>query len=59
MIASTDGWLLFVLAWGCWLFGLVSLGIPGVARADLDEYVKKPDSAFAWSQTSSVTTGPG
>lgn len=30
-----------------------------VARADLDEYIKKPDSAFAWSQTSSTATKSG
>ena len=29
------------------------------ARAGLDEYVKKPDSSFAWSQTSSVNTPGG
>ena len=33
--------------------------LSGVARADLDEYVKKPDPAFAWSQTSSVDTRAG
>ena len=40
-------------------FGLASTGIPGTARADLDQYVKKPDSAFAWSQTSTATTRAG
>ena len=38
-----------------WVFaialGLCSIAIPNFARADLLEYVKKPDSAFAWSQT--------
>ena len=33
--------------------------IPRVARADLDEYIKKPDSAFAWSQASSIATKAG
>jgi len=32
---------------------------PGVARAGLDEYVKKPDAAFAWSVTGSSTTRAG
>ena len=36
-----------------------SAQLPRVARADLDEYVKKPDSAFAWSQASSVATKAG
>jgi PhoPQ-activated pathogenicity-related protein len=38
---------------------LGSTGLSGAARADLDEYVKKPDSAFAWSETSSVNTKAG
>lgn len=32
---------------------------PKAARADLDEYVKKPDSAFAWSQSGSASTKAG
>ena len=34
-------------------------GAPRPARAGLDEYVKKPDSSFAWSQTSSLSTPAG
>ena len=30
-----------------------------VARADLDEYIKKPEPAFAWSQSGSATTPSG
>jgi hypothetical protein len=29
------------------------------ARAGLDEYIKKPDSSFAWSQTGSLNTPGG
>jgi PhoPQ-activated pathogenicity-related protein len=36
-----------------------STGLPRVAWADLDEYVKKADPAFAWSQTSRVETRAG
>ncbi len=32
---------------------------PGVARAGLDEYVKKPDQAFAWNVAGRVTTPAG
>ncbi len=34
-------------------------GAPRPAMAGLDEYVKKPDSSFAWSQTSSLSTPAG
>ncbi len=34
-------------------------GFPRIARADLDEYVKKADPAFAWSQTGSASTAAG
>jgi PhoPQ-activated pathogenicity-related protein len=44
---------------GLLVFVLVSLDFQGLARADLDDYVKKPDAAFAWSQTSSTTTKAG
>ena len=37
---------------------LVSIGFAS-ARADLDEYIKKPDPAFAWSQISSVSSKAG
>ena len=40
-------------------FVVVSSGISRVARADLDEYIKKPDSAFAWSQTGRIITAAG
>ena len=36
-----------------------SITVPGAARADLDEYIKKPDSAFAWSQVSNISTKAG
>src|SRR5262249_25322634 len=39
------------------LTGLTSLS--RVAKADLDEYVKKADPAFAWSQTNRVETRAG
>ena len=45
----------FVPRSGCLPSCSVRSACPSVARADLDEYVKKPDSAFAWSQTSSVS----
>ena len=38
---------------------LLFCAIPRAARADLDEYIKKPDSAFAWSQASSIATRAG
>ncbi len=34
-------------------------GFPRIARADLDDYVKKADPAFAWSQTGSASTAAG
>ena len=36
-----------------------SIGFSGAARADLDEYVKKADAAFAWSETGSTSTKAG
>ena len=39
--------------------GLVLAGAASVARAGLDEYVKKPDPAFAWSETGTSTTPAG
>ena len=39
--------------------GFVLAGDATVARAGLDEYVKKPDSAFSWTQTGSQTTPAG
>jgi PhoPQ-activated pathogenicity-related protein len=45
------------------LAGLCVLGVaslPGpVAGADLDDYVKKPDAAFSWKETSHQTTPAG
>ena len=42
------------------LVGVLTLaGASRPARAGLDEYVKKPDSAFAWSQTGSLNTPAG
>ena len=38
---------------------LTLAGAPSLARAGLDEYVKKPDSSFAWSQTASLNTPGG
>ncbi len=38
---------------------LAFAGAPRSVRAGLDEYVKKPDSSFAWSQTSSLNTPGG
>jgi PhoPQ-activated pathogenicity-related protein len=38
---------------------LLATAVPRTARADLDEYVKKPDPAFAWSQTNSTDTPAG
>ena len=47
-------------------FGLIALagafftiGAASVARAGLDEYVKKPDSAFGWTQTGNHNTPAG
>jgi PhoPQ-activated pathogenicity-related protein len=39
--------------------GFVLAGDASVARAGLDEYVKKPDSAFSWTQTGNQTTPAG
>jgi PhoPQ-activated pathogenicity-related protein len=39
--------------------GLSILGMSGIARAGLDEYVKKPDPAFAWSEAGSGSTPAG
>jgi PhoPQ-activated pathogenicity-related protein len=39
--------------------GLLILGMPGPARAGLDEYVKKPDPAFAWSEAGGGSTPAG
>jgi PhoPQ-activated pathogenicity-related protein len=39
--------------------GLVVAGDPAGARAGLDEYVKRPDSAFSWTQAGSQTTPAG
>ncbi len=42
------------------LAGALTLaGAPRRASAGLDEYVKKPDSSFAWSQTASLNTPGG
>ena len=38
---------------------LALAGAQRPARAGLDEYVKKPDSAFAWSQTSNLNAPAG
>ncbi len=45
---------LIALAGGFFMFGTAS-----DARAGLDEYVKKPDAAFAWVQTGNHTTAAG
>jgi PhoPQ-activated pathogenicity-related protein len=42
-----------------WAGGLVVAGMIGEARAGLDDYVKKPDAAFAWTQTSNHHTPAG
>ena len=39
--------------------GSVLAGDATVARAGLDEYIKKPDSAFSWTQAGSQTTPAG
>ena len=39
--------------------GLAILGTTGPARAGLDEYVKKPDAAFAWSEVGEGSTPAG
>jgi PhoPQ-activated pathogenicity-related protein len=40
--------------------GLLVASFPGsIAGADLDDYVKKPDAAFRWKETSSHTTPAG
>ena len=39
--------------------GLALAGSPRSARAGLDEYVKKPDAAFAWVQASNHNTPAG
>jgi PhoPQ-activated pathogenicity-related protein len=39
--------------------GIVLAGSGGVAHAGLDEYVKKPDASFAWSQMSNHNTAAG
>ena len=38
---------------------LLSLIGPSEARADLDEYIKRPDSAFAWKARHSRTGDKG
>ncbi len=37
----------------------ISISFPGAARADLDEYLKKPEPAFAWSQTGTASSKAG
>jgi PhoPQ-activated pathogenicity-related protein len=39
--------------------GLTLAASPRTAHAGLDEYVKKPDTAFAWSKTSKLSTPAG
>ena len=39
--------------------GLALAGAPRAARAGLEDYVKKPDSAFAWSQEGTHSTPTG
>jgi PhoPQ-activated pathogenicity-related protein len=39
--------------------GISIIGTAGSARAGLDEYVKKPDAAFAWSQVGDGSTPAG
>jgi PhoPQ-activated pathogenicity-related protein len=39
--------------------GLAILGTAGPARAGLDEYVKKPDAAFAWKEVGEGSTPAG
>jgi PhoPQ-activated pathogenicity-related protein len=39
--------------------GLSVLGVAGPARAGLDEYVKRPDPAFAWSEAGGGSTPAG
>ncbi len=53
-------WLAVVRS-GLTLFvvGVASAGMPGNVRADLDEYIKKPDPAFAWSQTGNISAKAG
>ena len=41
------------------IVGFVLIGGGNDARAGLDEYVKKPDSAFSWTQTGNQTTPAG
>ena len=38
---------------------LGSIGLPAVARADLDAYIKKAEPAFAWTQSETATTSSG
>jgi PhoPQ-activated pathogenicity-related protein len=38
---------------------LVVSGLASGARAELDDYVKRPDAAFAWTQTGNHTTPAG
>jgi len=52
--AATVRLVLVMLAGGFTLAGSAS-----VARAGLDEFVKKPDTAFAWSAAGTITTPAG
>jgi PhoPQ-activated pathogenicity-related protein len=39
--------------------GLLITSLPSLAHAGLDDYIKKPDAAFAWVQTSNHSTPAG
>ena len=42
-----------------WLATLILAALAGSARADLVDYVKKPDEAFAWKMTGKTETADG
>ncbi len=48
-------WVRSGLAWAA----MLGASAPAMARAELDEYVRKPDSAFAWAELGRHTTEAG
>jgi PhoPQ-activated pathogenicity-related protein len=60
IVAEHRGWSASIRrAWGLLVAGALVLGTPVRARAGLEDYVRKPDPAFAWVQVSNHDTPLG